>query len=89
MTLILSHESLELMEKISGFLLEVELVKWRLNLLYKELLVNKQDHYPVKIHFMIHEYVLFSSRLANYAYSQVHDECWPVFEKRIANAIQV
>ena len=36
---------------------------------------------------MIHEYVLFSSRLAAYAYAQVHDECWPVFDKRIGMAV--
>ena len=47
------------------------------------------DHYPVKIHFMIHEYVLFSSRLASFAYSQVHDECWPVFDKRIQEALSM
>ena len=47
------------------------------------------DHYPVKIHFMMHEYVLFASRLASFAYSQVHDECWPVFEKRIQSALDM
>ena len=36
---------------------------------------------------MIHQYVLFSSRLAAYAYAQIHDECWPVFDKRIGMAV--
>ena len=36
---------------------------------------------------MIHQYVLFSSRLAAYAYAQIHDECWPVFDKRIGIAV--
>ena len=53
---------------------------------FQELLTSKSD-YPVKIHLMIHEYVLFSSRLAAYAYAQVHDECWPVFDKRIGMAV--
>ena len=44
--------------------------------------------YPVKVNFMIHEYVLFASRLAFYAYSQVHDECWPVYMKRMDTAIK-
>ena len=38
---------------------------------------------------MMHEYVLFSSRLASFAYSQVHDECWPVFDKRIQAALSM
>lgn len=41
----------------------------------------------MKIHFMIHEYVLFLSRISSCAYAQVHDECWPVFDQRIAAAV--
>ena len=56
------------------------------NTILQELLTSKSD-YPVKIHLMIHQYVLFSSRLAAYAYAQIHDECWPVFDKRIGIAV--
>ena len=35
MTLTISNNAMELMEKSSGFLLEIELVKWKLNQLYK------------------------------------------------------
>ena len=38
---------------------------------------------------MMHDYVLFASRLASFGYSQVHDECWPVFEKRIQSALSL
>ncbi len=42
----------------------------------------------MKIHFMIHQYVLFLTRLAAYAYAQIHDECWPVFLSRMSKCLQ-
>ena len=42
MTLTISNNAMELMEKSSGFLLEIELVKWKLNQLYK---VKKDNVY--------------------------------------------
>jgi hypothetical protein len=42
--------------------------------------------FPIQIHLMLHEYVLFISRLASFSYSQIHDECWPIFIQRL-NAI--
>ena len=87
MTLTIAETTISNMEKASAFFLEFELVKSKLNNLFKDLLTSKRD-YPVKVNFMIHEYVLFASRLASYAYSQVHDECWPVYMKRMDCAIK-
>ena len=65
MTLTISESTIANMERASAFFLEFELVKSKLNNLFKELLTSKRD-YPVKVNFMIHEYVLFASRLASY-----------------------